>query len=89
MVSCVVTGLTEALETDQVKWTTFEDAPITTGSDGFTIETSSLTGNTQTTTLTVPGSQTDTDKVYKCVITPTGDDVTAKTKEVNLKVFSK
>ena len=93
MVSCVVTGLTEELDADEVEWKkATDDSTITSDDgDGFSIETGTFDDSTgsQTTTLTVPDSQTNEDKVYKCVITPNGDEVTAKTKEVNLKVFCK
>ena len=88
MVSCVVTGLTEEL-VKEVQWKTSGDEPIT-AENGFEIKTTTLTDdNTQTTTLTVPRSETDIDKVYTCVITPNGNGATEITEEVNLKVFSK
>ena len=90
MVSCVVAGLTEGL--DKVEWKTFDNTTITPADngDGFYIDTGSLDNHgSQTTILIVPDSQTYEDKVYKCVITPNGDDVTEMTTEVNLKVFSK
>ena len=90
MVSCVVTGLTEEL--DKVEWKKASDDSTITSDDGegFSIETGTFDDiDSQTTILTVPESQTNEDKVYKCVITPNGDDVTAKTTAVNLKVFCK
>ena len=78
-------------ELDGVKWTTSEGTEITSGENSFVIDTGSdsFSGNTQITTLTVPGTATDEDKEYKCVITSAEHGETEKSTTVNLKVFSK
>ena len=90
VISCKVTGLTKKL--DNVKWTRDDNSLITSGGeDGFIIDTgsTSFSGNTQTTTLTVPASQTDQDRNYNCLITSNEHDATDKTTTLNLKVVSK
>ncbi|XP_063690850.1 uncharacterized protein LOC134823350 [Bolinopsis microptera] len=89
MVSCVITGLTEAL--DKVEWRKKVDDSIiqADNGDGFSIDTGTYDTGTQTTTLTVPDSQTNEDKIYKCIITPKGaDGATEMITEVNLNVFT-
>ena len=86
-ISCIVTGLTKAL--DDVKWTKSDDSPITSGTDGFTIDTGSYSGGTQTTILTVPIAETDQDKTYKCLVTSSDHGETDKSTTVSMKVFSK
>ena len=73
-----------------MKWTTSEGAEITSGEGGFVIDTGNdgFSGNTQITTLTVPGTATDQDKDYKCLITSVEHGETDKSTTVNLKVFS-
>ena len=87
--SCTVTGLTQKL--DGVKWTKSDNAEITSGADNFIIDTGSgsFSDGTQTTTLTVPGAQTDQDKIYKCLVTSDEHGGTEESRDVNLKVFSK
>ena len=90
VISCKVTGLTKVL--DGVKWKKSDDTEITSdNTDGFVIDTgnSGFSGGTQTTTLTVPASQTDVDKTYNCLITSNEHHATEKRTTVNLKVFSK
>ena len=87
MISCTVTGLTEALDT--VKWTKSDDSPITSGTEDFTIDLGSYSGGTQTTTLTVPTTETDQDKTYKCLIESSEHGEKDKSTTVNLKIFSK
>ena len=69
ILSCTVTGLTKEL--DNVKWTKSDDTPITSGVDGFIITTGSSTfaGQTQTTTLAVPPTQSEQDTSYNCIVT--------------------
>ena len=90
VISCKVTGLTKPL--DNVKWTKSDNSEITSGgADGFIIDTgsASFSRDTQTTTLSVPDSQTDRDRTYNCLITSNEHDATDKSTTVNLKVFSK
>ena len=90
VLSCTVTGLTRVL--DNVTWTNSDDVEITSGgAGGFTINDGSanFTGDTQTTTLTVPGSQTYQNRTYKCIITSDEHGVTNKNATVHLKVFGK
>ena len=85
-ISCKVTGLTTVL--DGVKWKKSDNTEITSVVGSFVIDTGKLSGDTQTTTLTVPASQTDVDKTYNCVITSNEHGVTEQSQTVNLKVFS-
>ena len=88
-ISCKVTGLTKVL--DEVKWKKSDGTEITSdNTDGFVIDTgnSGFSGNTQTTTLTVPAYQTDQDKTYNCLITSNEHDAVDKITTVNLKIFS-
>ena len=88
VIFCKVTGLTKVL--DKVKWTKSDNSEIISGVDSFVLDTgnSGFSGDTQTTTLTVPAYQTDVDKTYNCLITSDEHDVTNKSTTVNLKVFS-
>ena len=88
-ISCTVTGLTQKL--DGVKWTRADDTQIESGTGGFTIDTgeAGFAGDAQTTILTVPTTETDQDKTYKCLITSTEHGETDKSTTVHLKVFSK
>ena len=75
---------------DEVKWTKSDNSEITSGVDSFVIDTgnSGFSGDTQTTILTVPASQTDVDKTYNCFITSNEHGATEQSTTVNLKVFS-
>jgi hypothetical protein len=86
-ISCTVAGLTKAL--DEVKWTDKNNSPISSGSGGYTIADGSLTGNTQTTTLTVDQNQNNVDTTYNCLITSKEHAVTDKSTVVILNVYSK
>ena len=89
-ISCKVTGLTKAL--NKVEWKKPDSTTITSGgADNFIIDTGSgsFSDGTQTTTLTVPGAQTDQDKIYECLVTSDEPGGTEKSTDVNLKVFSK
>ena len=83
-ISCIVTSLTKAL--DDVKWTKSDDALISSGINGFIIEEGTLSDDTQTTVLTVLGSENSQDTVYKCLVTSREhgkvDEVTTATVEV-------
>ena len=87
VISCKVTGLTKVL--DGVKWTKSDNSKITYSVNSFVVDTGrgSFSGDTQTTTLTVPASQTDVDKTYNCLITSNQHGHTDNSTTVNLKVF--
>ena len=72
-----------------MKWTKSDNTEITSNVDGFVIDTGagSFSGDTQTTTLTVPASQTDVDKTYNCLITSNEHGVTDKSTTVTLNIF--
>ena len=84
-ISCKVTGLTTVL--DGVKWKKSDNTEITSVVGSFVIDTGKLSGDTQTTTLTVPASQTDQDKSYNCLIISNEHRAIEKSTTVNLKVF--
>ena len=82
------------MQLNEVKWTKGDDTEITSGGAGsFIIDDGStsagFSGNTQITTLTVPDSETDQDKTYKCLITSVEHGQSENSTSVNLKVFSK
>ena len=73
-----------------MQWVKADGSTITSGLADFTIDEGSLSGDgSQTTTLTVPVAETDTDKIYKCVVTSVEHGGAEQSKDVNLKVFSK
>ena len=86
-ISCTVSGLTKAL--DEVKWTKSDDTPITSGEDDFVIDKGTLSGNSQTTILTIPAAANTLDTTYKCLISSTEHGKTDDSTTVSLKVFSK
>ena len=88
-ISCVVTGLTKAL--DAVAWQKPDGAPITITDqqDGYEIAEGSYADHKQTTILTVPADADRTDSVFTCVITSTEHGISAERTDVNLNVFSK
>ena len=89
-VSCIITGLTKKL--DNVKWTTSDDAAISSGQSGFTIvdgEFDNTAGGSQTTILTISGAQNNGDTTYNCLITSAEHVETEKMTVVKLKTFSK
>ena len=86
-ISCTVNGLTKAL--DGVKWKKPDGSEITSGTDSFVIEDGSLSGNSQTTILTVPAAANTADGTYKCLITSNEHVKTDDSTSVSLKVFSK
>ena len=87
-ISCQVIGLTVALE--NVKWTTHDGIDVETLT-GYTVNDGTLEDdNSQTTTLTVTSSRTDTDATYNCVMTPAyPDDTTPVSTSVELDIYSK
>ena len=86
-ISCIVAGLME--QPADVNWTKSDNTDITSGQDGYTIDIKTLSGDSQTTTLTVAADQNTQDTTYNCVITSIEHDVKDKSTTVNLKVFSK
>ena len=89
-ISCIVTGLTKIL--DAVKWAKSNDSPITNDSNGFTIVEGTLSdAGSQTTILTVPGTENGQDTEYKCLVTSLEhakvEEVTTATVEVFGKIF--
>ena len=73
-----------------MQWKKADSSTITSGVAEFTIDVGSLSDDgSQTTTLTVPVAETDTDKIYKCVVTSVEHGGAEQSKDVNLKVFSK
>ena len=85
--SCTVTGLTTEL--DEVKWLKSDGTPITSETDGYTINTGSYIEGTQTTLLTVSAGENVRDTTYKCSVSSTEHGVVSKSTAVHLKVFSK
>ena len=90
-ISCQVTGITTELGT--VKWTNSDGNDVTTIADAasYTVTDGSLvSGNSQTTTLTVAAAKTTADATYSCLITPAGqDDATEVSASVALNIYSK
>ena len=71
-----------------VNWTKSDNTDITSGQDGYTIDVGTLSGDSQTTTLTVAADQNTQDTTYNCVITSNEHAETDKILAVNLQVFS-
>ena len=86
-ISCIAGGLTRQL--DDVKWTKSDNTDITSGLDGYTIDVGTFSGDSQTTTLTVPAIENAQDTTYSCVITSNEHGVTDKITSAILNVFSK
>ena len=89
-ISCIITGLTKKL--DNVKWTTADDAAISSGQNGFTFvdgEFDNTASGSQTTILTISGAQNNGDTTYNCLITSAEHVETEKMTVVKLKTFSK
>ena len=91
VIGCTVTGISAQLGT--VKWTNSVGTDVTTLTDAsdYTVADGSLvSGNSQTTTLTVAAAKTTADATYSCLITPAADDdATEVSTSVALKVYSK
>ena len=87
-ISCVVSGLTKAL--NGVTWKTSGGVDVTTGKAGFTSKAGDFVAGTksQTTTLTVAGDQNKKDETYECIVSSTEHGVTEQSTTVHLKVFS-
>ena len=83
-ISCIVSGLLAALTT--VTWKNSDDTDVGTLAD-YVINDGKFEGDSQTTTLTVPGDQINVDSTYTCHITTSNEDV--ETASVNLNIFSK
>ena len=86
-ISCTVSGLTKAL--DEVKWTKSDDTPITSGEDDFVIDKGTLSGNSQTTILTIPAAANTADATYNCLITSDEHGKDGESTSVRSNVFSK
>ena len=89
-ISCTITGLTKKL--DNVKWTTSDDAAISSGQSGFTFvdgEFDNTAEGSQTTILTISGAQNNGDTTYNCLITSAEHVETEKKTVVKLETFSK
>ena len=83
-VSCVVSGLTKAL--DAVTWTDGAGSQLTSDDTNYVISSDSFSGSSQTTTLTVvAGVSTDTQ--YSCVVTSDEWLVTNQITSVSLSIF--
>ena len=82
-ISCIVSGLLAALKT--VNWKNSADTDVKSLS-GYVINDGKFEGDTQTTTVTVPGDQINVDSTYTCHITTSNDAV--ETASVNLNIFS-
>ena len=88
-ISCVVTGLTKAL--DAVVWEKPDSGgAITDGTDGYQIDEGTYQDgtNSQTTILTVPVAKNTADAVYTCVITSTEHGETDDKTDVKSEIFS-
>ena len=89
VISCIISGITEKL--DSVSWTNSSDATLTNGTDyligdGIYDESS----NSQTATLTVKGVKPGTstaDATFTCVVTSAEWNITGMKTEVTLTVF--
>ena len=89
-ISCVVTGLTKAL--DAVGWEKpSSGGAITDGTDGYEIDAGTYQSgsHSQTTILTIPTSANGADAAFSCVITSNEHAKTAEKTAVNSNVFSK
>ena len=89
-ISCVITGLTQAATT--VEWE--KDTTVISSGGGFTPDVGSggfdAVAGTQTTTLSVDGSDSArADMLFSCKVTNPADVTNVVTKEVNLNFYSK
>ena len=87
-ISCVISGLSQAATT--VEWE--KDLAVISSGGGFTpdVGSDSYTAGTQTTTLSVAGSDTTrADMLFTCKVTNPTDGDTVVTAEVNLNFYSK
>lgn len=77
---------------DAVKWAKSDDSQITNDIGGFTIVEGTLSdAGSQTTILTVPGTENSQDTEYKCLVTSLEhakvEEVATPTVEVFGKIF--
>ena len=86
-VSCIVNGLTKAL--DKVTWTRSDNSEIESGMNSFVIDAGTLDSNSQTTILTVPAAANTQDTTFNCLISSREHGKTDDNTSVSLKVFSK
>ena len=86
-VSCIVNGLTKAL--DKVTWTRSDNSEIESGGGGFVIDKGSLEANSQTTILTVPAAANTQDTTFNCLISSREHGKTDDSTSASLKVLSK
>ena len=86
-ISCVVTGLTRVLES--VQWNDDSGEAVNVDGTGFVIDNgeAEFGDNTQTTVLTIPGSATNEDATYTCVIQSDEHGVPADTTDVKSETF--
>ena len=87
-ISCIVNR--PKTELDGVKWSTSDNSTIISGNNGFIIDQDgTLSGNSQTTVLTVPAAANTEDTTYNCLITTNEyGKVLEERSSVSLKVFS-
>ena len=81
---CVVTGLTEALQS--VSWKK-PDGSVATGT-GYTFNAGNYESGSQTTTLTIDQTAA-TDETYTCVVSSSEHNIQNRETPVESKVFSK
>ena len=89
-ISCVVTGLTKALDT--VVWEKpSSGGKITNNVEDYKIEVGTYqeSSHSQTTILTVPAAANGADAVFTCVVTSDEHKKTAHKTDVKSNVFSK
>ena len=87
-VSCVVTGITQQLDT--VVWTKDgTDVTTLTEDNSYVVSAGTYGSNSQTTTLTVKAGVNTVDSTYTCVITSNEYQETNKETLVSLNVFGK
>ena len=84
VISCVVTGLTQEL--DSVSWTNSTGSALS--GDDYVIDDGSYDSGSQTTTLTVIARVTS-DSTFSCVVTSSEWDYTDTTTSVTLNVYGK
>ena len=87
-VSCVVTGITQQLDT--VVWTKDgTDVTTLTEDNSYVVSAGTYGSNSQTTTLTVKAKVNTADSKYTCVITSNEHQVTDKGTMAMLNIFCK
>ena len=86
-VSCVVSGITQRLET--VVWKKDGTDVTTLSGSNYVVSPGTYDSNSQTTTLTVKAAANAADSTYTCVITSDEWRVSNKETNVILNVFGK